>query len=388
MISSIFGKVTFKAYNGNYARFYAELLETEIQIFGLQENCGVISGTINIFRKKALTALCDKHNMTLEAKQTGIVTKLSAYKLRYGIVIGLIVAFIAVMVMSNHVMKIRIIGADEQTQEAIMSVLEQQNVGIGTFIPSISLYRLDMELAMKVPDVSWAGVRTSGSTLIISVNDVTEIPPMKQKRLPANIISTKNAQITDAQVLCGRLNTLIGNGVVKGEILISGEYNDIYGNTMYRYAQGKIYGTYIETVVFEKQYNETIKVISDEDIERIYLSFFDARLKLGFADKVDGLYIERNEKTPLRFLGLELPIGIVKKTYNEYSYSTVSITQQEAEKLLYEQAQTYEKNFLNDEKKILDRDFDIGFLDDKAVLTVTYTVNGEIGEVKEFLPKK
>ena len=202
----------------------------------------------------------------------------------------------------------------------------------------------------------------------------------------ANIVASRDAVITGFQVYCGSIDFMMGDGVAKGQILISGEYTDRNGKLRYRYSQASITGKFADTQTFFEPYVSVEKTISENAEERSFFRFFDNNIRL-FSSEPSGKYIEHERVQYFNFLGVELPVGITHISYDSYSYETVSRSEEEVRTALEKDIENYEKNFLSDDE-IIEKNVGYTVSEEGITATVYYVAEGEIGETQIIFPKK
>ena len=99
-----------------------------------------------------------------------------------------------------------------------------------------------------------------------------------------------------------------------------------------------------------------------------------------FSDVKDKTYDYNENTVRFRFLGFELPLGIVHCSYQPFSSRSISYTQEEAEKKLEQKTSLHEKNFYDSKNiEIIARKIDKKMYADKAEYHISYTLEGEIG---------
>lgn len=387
MISDKLGVYDAQVSGKNVQRLMNELIISNISISGMQLTSDKLLGRVLYSDLRKLKRLCKKHECELLLKnKRGIIVGVNKFGRHFGIYAGIILLIILLSFFSNHILQVKIVGADKETREAINAVLDDFDIGFGTFIPGINFYELETALTLETDCIAWAGIRSHGSTLVINISQTKQAPPMKQKRMPANIISTKDAVITDVQIYSGSLSIMLGDAVAKGQILVSGEYTDADGDFCYRYAQADIYGTYSETLNFTEDFISIEKNVKSGVFTSKSLNLFDAQIPLG-KQIGEGNYIENSSTSYFSFLGLELPVGITHTVYDEYDYVELVRTEEEARKQLYADIERYEQNFLSD-VDIIEKDVKVKRSENGLSATVCYVVNGEIGDTQIILGKK
>lgn len=387
MISEKIGIANIRISGDNRYRLLSRLIKSSISIKEMTDSGNTISGRVELSKLKKLKQLCAEYKVELEiVEEQGIIVEGRRYYKHYGLFAGIAVALAIMIYLSNIVLHIRVIGADYDTRQEIQAVLEDLDIKIGTSMNDINFFRLETALTKDTNSIAWAGVRRNGSELVINVSQTKQIPDITQKRYPSSIIATRDAVITGFQVYSGSIDFMLGDAVAKGQILISGEYQDRDGNLLYRYSQASITGKFTDIQVFYEPYEYTAKIIYEDDESRKFFRFFNSDISF-FSEEIAGRYIEHKSINYWQFLGLELPIGITNATYDRYEYETTVRNEEEVRYELEKDIKNYESNFLS-EYDIIDKDIKYAVSDTGITATVTYIAEGEIGETKLIFPKK
>lgn len=394
----IFGYANFSIIGDNYTKFYNQIMEQRLPCVNLKEIKGVLTFKISVEYVERVKLLCDDLNLDYEIKnKKGFLIYISRFKKHIGIVTGVALIIISCFVLSNFVLKIKILSDNSVIKNDILSVLKENNAGTGSYIPNLNCVNLERELKQKVEGISWAGISISGSTLTIDIVENIPKPKMQSNRLPSNLVAKRDAVIDKAEVFDGELKTTVGSAVLKGETLVSG----VVVNEKVRYKDGKevkethtkyvrslanIYGTFEETITVFQPYKETRKVISDKTINKKYFKLFDTDIPM-FLSFPKGEFISETEYKNFSIFGFDFPIGIKKVSLNEFNYEDIVLTENEATKEAEKKLKNYKNNFFSD-YEIKNEDVQKEITDDGITLTATYMLYGDIGEENEFFIKK
>ncbi len=334
------------------------------------------------FRTKT-EAIAAQHHVTLsfQARRT-LAQLLFQYRFRVGIPIGVLLAGSLLFYGSNIVLHIDVIGNENAEAAEILTVLEEQGVVRGKWIPSIDFTYCEHALRSQIDELAWVGMRHTGNRLVIEVMERTPEPEMLEERVPCNIISAHDAQITGYTIGCGQVMRLVGDSVQKGELLVSGIVTDETGHLGIRHAMGNVVGIYTQTETFQCPYVQEIREETGRTEQRRYLDLFSWHIPLE--PKPESM--ESCRKTTsyhwFSLLGKALPIGIYSENFFEYERHLTALTPEEAAANLEEQVQRYEENFLS-ETKILSREKSIITSETGLEWTICYTLEGEIGTQQE-----
>lgn len=336
-----------------------------------------------------LKEIADKCNGQTEIiKKKGVIFKAVKYKKRFGVILGLIVGLALVIFLSNVVMVIEISGNENVTDEQIIAILDDNGIAIGSFIPNIDFRQAERRIIVGIDNLAWIGIRNTGCRVIVEVNEMTPVPEMVPTSRPCNVVSTKDAQIVSVNVYMGRLLPLVGDGVRKGELLVSGVVKGKFDNCYYVHAMGDIIGRYNQKVIFEQKLEDNI-VCYDEPFTKKTFSFFGLKIPLYLNKDVEGDYEYTEEMNNVQLLKLTLPVGIIYSEYQPYTIEKTTYTEKEAEDILNEKIKRYEQNFLNnDDIKVIDKKVRKSLVDGCMTVSVEYTLEGNIATTEEIMVKK
>ncbi|MGN0606824.1 MAG: sporulation protein YqfD [Oscillospiraceae bacterium] len=318
------------------------------------------------------------------AGKKGLIYKLMKYRKRYGFMAGLIIVPLFIVFISGRAVIIEINGNEKNSDEQIISILADAGIEKGGSLSDVDYGYAEQYLRLNLDNVVWVGIRHTGCRVVVDIDEGEDMPEIISERTPANIVSAKDAQIVSVNVLVGQLDKLVNDGVKKGDILISGVYSDDKGNIRCVHSLGSIIGIYNESVVFSQSFENTERNSTDNIIEQNFLEAFGFRIPLFIKKDLpyDFEYTENTE--PFELFGKELPFGIVNTEYTEYVSENVTYSEEQAENILMEKVERYERNFISD-AEILERDIQKNISDDRIEYIVNYKLKGEIGTTEEIL---
>lgn len=335
----------------------------------------------------SLQKLADRHRMQLAVRtQPSLAAGYRRYRFRFGIPIGLLIGFCILFCYSNTVASIEIRGNSSVSDSAILAMLELEGVTAGKWITDIDFHRCEQQIRMKVPGVAWAALRHTGNRLVVEISEATPAPEMLQERMPGNIVSLYDAQITDVTVHNGHLARLIGDGVSEGELLVSGVYEDEKGHVTYHHAIASVTGIYEKEAELTEYFTVTETAETGSIHRRNFLQVFDLRIPLDLSTHDFAEYRESETTVPFSLLEHTLPVGIVQQTFTETATETRIRSEEETRLALNGAIVRYEKNFLAD-VEILERK--TTFTQDENGITcrLVYTLEGEIGTFSDVFVK-
>lgn len=378
------GCVRINAEGKNLYRFINQMHDRNIYCFGQYCSNNVFYGEIYRRDLKRLEAIAEELDITLKsAEYETLSAKLIRYRFRVGIIAGVILVLLGGLYFSNVITSVEVEGNTTVSSEVILSALAELGVEKGAYIGDINFMLCENKLRLMIDDVSWAGIRRTGSRIVVQVTEIVAKPEMVLERIPCNVVSAKDAQITYTSVFDGMLMHKVGDYVPQGKLIISGVVQDDTGHTTIHHAMGEIKGIYEETAVFEEQRDIRLYTPTGKSRKCRYLRISGADIPLFFGKNRYKSFKTETSGGNLELFGKSLPFGIVKSEIYETALSSENFTDDELRDRLAEKVYLYEKNFLGD-VKILERNIVEEQKENSLSYTVTYRLEGDICEQREI----
>ncbi|MEG2118099.1 MAG: sporulation protein YqfD [Clostridia bacterium] len=163
------------------------------------------------------------------------------YRKRYGIIVGAIAAMAITFLSMFFVWEINITGNTALPEEQIFSVLRENGIYIGAYIPSIKCGRAATEIILDLPDLSSVSVVIKGTYITIDVIDRRR--PIKGTEISGfgNIVAKRDGIIVSIEATSGKPVVKSGDAVCKGDLLISGAYKGFTEMLLMTRAKGAVY---------------------------------------------------------------------------------------------------------------------------------------------------
>ena len=386
MLRNIRGVVSIKAIGNNLYRFINAVRDEHIVCTSQKCKDGCFYADIFGSDLKKVQAMAEECGAELcIVRKKGFRFKAYAYRFRVGIILGLIGALCLVFYFSNTVVTIEINGNSIITEKQVLTALSEMGVEKGSFIPDINFYSCEQRLRLSIPELSWVGIRHTGSRVVVDVEEAVDKPQMVNDDIPCNIVASRDAQIVQIQVYMGQQVKKRWDGVKKGDPIISGIVEDGAGHILKKHAMGKVRGIYYDRQIFVQPLEEQSQVYTGESDKRKYLDFFGLKVPLSFAGDDYEAYDYSESESRFSFFGIELPLGMIHTEREPFEYRNVSYTTEQAEDILRSKTAIYEKNFLsNDDIIILDRKITKVMKNNSIEYHVEYKVEGDIAQDSEI----
>ena len=389
MFGSIRGVITFEAVAPDPEELINSIRQSDAAVSELKCRKGKITGKLYRTDFPRVKELAEKKGAQISiSKARGGIFTIQRYRYRYGIIAGIVLAAAMVFYLSNIVLAVEVYGNETLTDKQIESLLSDNGIRIGAFIPGIDLRDAERRIVSSMDKIAWIGIRSFGCIIQAEVSEIGDLPEMIPTSVPCNVIAARDAQIVEIRtVRAGMLIPLLGDGVRKGDILISGTVEDGKGGVYFSHAIGEIIGRYDEKVTFEQPYQDEFSHFTDK-ITRKYLEFFGLKIPLYIGRNNFEQYEYDEDMTYLQLLNIRLPIGIMRSEYRLYETESIEYTQEKAKQLLEEKIRMYEINFLEGEDiTVVDKEVQISETGEGVTASVKYTLESDIGITKEIMAK-
>lgn len=319
-------------------------------------------------------------------RRRGLRFLLAPYRLRLGLLCGLLLGLALFVWCNCFVRSIEIYGNTTISDAEILSALDSLGVRRGTAVGGIEFSLVERRMRLAVRGIEWIAMRHTGGRLIVELTEEREPPEPVRDRIPCNYIADVDARLTDIRVLGGQAVRQAGDTVRAGDLILSGAVEDKFGTTRYYHADGIVTGIYETDFTQEEPFCREVPV-TGETVTRRVTEVFGQRIALPFQpDPPAGTVMYEEERHPLTLFGLRLPFARIDCCYTETGTAVTARTADELRALLRASAARYEQNFHADDR-ILSRTEAFAETDLGISLKIHYEIEGIIGKTSEIFVK-
>ena len=298
---------------------------------------------------------------------SGIIVLLMKMKRKVSLVIGTLIFFIVIYILSNYIWAIDIQTQRNLSPFEIRQQLSSVGVKPGLNKSQIDVYAIEKKMEDLNSQIMWIRIRVEGSTLKLVIKEKVN-PPSTEKTLFNQVVAKMDGEVK-------RVYTNSGNpAVVPGDIVRTGDdlILPIQGREGFE-QEVKPSGTVIANTFYEKFMEVQI---SGEKLERtgekdsdIYLKLFERKFYLKKAINRFQYYDKIEEKD-----------GVVNKIiYFEKKGKTVSLDKENTVKEASKKLQESLRKTLSNDAKIMDSKITVEDIKDgKILVKVIFTVEQDI----------
>lgn len=340
--------------------------------------------------KKMRHAAYKSHTKLHIKKKFYIKNIINKYKKRVFYAVGLLLFLAFTAVSSRFIWSIEVLGSNNNAD--ILSAAELAGIKIGAYKPALPDGNEMKNIILTNTDgITWAWVYLKGTKAVIEVREAVLPPAVIDKNTPCDIVAAHDGVITDIIVKEGVALCKKGEPVLKGDILISGTYENADGEKRFEHALGEVYAATVrKTKKNVKLYKKTKKATGKKK-SYTDLNIFSKHIPLYInADPKFDEYSIKCEKRELKwgrshYLGIEL----ITNTYYEEISETVPITSEDAASAIKDELCEAVAKELLPGSQLKGEKIDIKMLNSEtAEVTLSMSFTEKIGVAAEITEEK
>lgn len=329
-IGMIFGTLTVRVTGGSHERFMNLCAVYNRDMWDFRAEGDSITVKVRASEYKNLRKAAHRAGVRLKIiKRHGIPFWLRRYKNRYGLVAGILVFCLLLSFFSSRIWVIRMRGVEGEIEQQILTQMKQEGITLGTRTSAFDFATVRQKLIVACPQISWMSLNPSGSVLNVDVSLRTAPPLVLDHQQPCNLIASVDGTILSMNIKNGDPMVKVGDGVVKGDLLVSGAVEYADGCTVFRKAEGEILAETKHRVTFQVPYEQTHSCYTGKTKRRYAFHFFGLSLPL-YIGSVSGTYEKTDRYRPLVIDQVALPIGIYESKFALTQPLTVHLSREEA----------------------------------------------------------
>lgn len=337
---------------------------------------------LNVFaRKYSKIKRIRKRERTRIIKKYGLPFVLSKYRMRYGMVVGAIVFFVLLAVMSNFIWNVKIVGNVKISNEELMQAIKKIGLSEGTPVSSLDTRTMPSMLKLEVEDIAWAAVNIDGSVATVEITE--RVKADVESTEPSNLISSQDGTVVAVKVISGSLKVKVGDTVRKGDLLASGVVEYKYGKFDFVRAAGEVICRTRDKIEIEISYEQIYTVRTGKVEKRRFLVTPFTNTPL-FLSGIDYDCETRTEYARIEANGNYIPIEIITVYYYELAEQYREVDDETALGLAEAELLKKEEDML-EYAKILSKETKITRTDTGIKLTAQYVCEKNIAFEEKML---
>lgn len=248
---------------------------------------------------------------------------------RQGLILGSILFFLTLYVLSSFIWFIEVTGVEDLTVEEVKEMALKQGLKKGVLIKNITIDEIEEKMKEENPKLAWVGIEIRGTKVTIKVAEKILLPETEDN-LAGHLIARKSGVIEEMLVLLGTPLVKEGEVVEKGQILIAGliypqlELQDdgtyiAAGEPEQVKARGVVRARVNHRINSPWPIQEVKKKLTGKIEKQILLKVQDKYLVIRGPEKTSYQYFQKKSQSKEIFRGRipHISIEIITNTYSE-----------------------------------------------------------------------
>ncbi|MGN0486305.1 MAG: sporulation protein YqfD [Acutalibacteraceae bacterium] len=332
-----FGCVAFTAGGGFPERFINLCAARGINLHEVEYSAEGLHANVSLRDFPKLRSIVRATGVKIRVREKrGLPFFWRRHRNRVGLLAGAVFFILFMSVMNHFVWCIRAEGSDQFSEGQLISAAEKVGLHHGVYVPRFDEEKASRDLQhLFAGKLSWAAVNIKGSLAVVEVRDAAEKKENDATKEPCNIVADFDGVILSTRTYSGVCQVAAGNGVKKGDLLISGVIEGGETAAAYYRAQGVFTALHSRNSTVKRAKNKTEWGYSAVET-RYRLYFFGLDIPLYFPGRVredSQVFLRR---CFAEYAGLTLPFG-----YSQVSICTVQDGQQDPDRCHIRAVQEY-----------------------------------------------
>ena len=328
---------------------------------------------------KALATRCQCELKLLRESGAPVVKR--RLRRRVALLVTAVSCFALLAASSLFAWDIRVEGNEQVSTGEILRALAGCGVEPGAFWPGWSSDEIRNSVILDIPELAWLGVSVDSSRAVIRVRERTEAPELVNSEGMGSVTARTTGIIDSMRVYQGAPLVAVGDAVVAGETLVSGEMPSEVGDTRYVRASAEI------------RARTWYEMSASAPLEYSGLEQSDSRTRwaLVIGDKRINFYLGSSQtpagcgkiitEYPLAWEGVfTLPVTLVREQTLEYDSAAAAEDEEELSGRLEAVLRSTLERELSGRGEILDAQFTSSASDGRLVVTMRAECMEDIAE--------
>ncbi len=378
----LFGYIEFNITGKFPERFINAAAKQGVNLWRLRNNGDMLSAFARTGEYESILTAAQKSKNNIHiVRYYGLPYLIRKYRNRSGLAAGLLVFILFFRIMSGYVWRITIDVPDIINEYELRSTLREYGVYEGAAADSIDVPLIINSISSGDKRISWMTLNIIGSTAEVKVSpNLSEKLPDTKSPDASNMLSSSDGTVTRVHVYNGSAKVKTGDGIHKGQLLVSGvmEYNN--GNSVLADSSAQVFARTLRKV--QIKIPETYDTLQKTECEtaKSDISIFGIRLPLSVKEDPTDICSKHTHSFQAELLGNPLPIYSTTELWQHYKKTPVKLDTSRAEELLSNKLKLYELFMIGSTKSgtILSRSFNIYNKDGFFILDAVYETEEDV----------
>lgn len=398
-IRDFFGYLTICVSGNGIIRFLNICKHNEFVLWDMSIKEDKITMSVSIedfFRMRKLAKKTGVHVRIMSKK--GKIFKIRKYKKRYFFLIGLLIFYLLIKIISLYIWNISFDGNYSYTDKYLTEFLNENGIQCGNKISKLDCDEIEFLLRKNFDDIVWVSAEIKGTKLIVHIKENFDSNIAITEDKPYNIISNCDGIIESIITRNGTPMVKKNDEITTGQTLVSGVLeltNDSLEVYDYRFvnADADIFAKVREEFTYEFSMNYEKKVYTGNENKSLKINILNKSIYLsGFKKKFKQSDILKDFNEISLTKNFYLPLSYEKIRFKEYEVEELIYTAEEANGKAQGIINNYIDNLTEKGIQIIENNVKIEIINNKCVISGNFLLLKQIGKIEyinedEYLSK-
>ncbi|MBQ7505572.1 MAG: sporulation protein YqfD [Ruminococcus sp.] len=319
-------------------------------------------------------------------KREGFPFFIKKYKRRKGLLFGAIAAVLILILMSQFVWDIKVVGADGLSSVELNQALDESGFRVGLFKSQVKISEVERRVMLKVPEVRWISINMLNNVATVEIKQQSAPPKMKKKTYPCDIVASADGVITDIIVSDGTCEVKRGSAIAQGQRMVNSAVAIGEDKKKYVHSEARIMADVIDKYTLKIPITKNKIILNSNYTEKSNLKFLFFEFPFRLSPALGGAEVGVTLNEKLKLNDVTLPLG--RTTRRSYYFETKKrkLTKPEAEKILRTRLLLHEC-FCEGKSEVKQRKLKLSQTSDSYILNADYLFNKNIAREKKVRKK-
>ncbi len=307
--------------------------QNKISIWDIHFKKGKITFKITVKDFKKLPKIFKRQGVRLHIiLKRGFPFFCEKHKHRFGIVVGVILFFAVLEILSSFIWVIEVEGNKTVDSNEILKICEEIGVSTGMKKSDLDPKNKAQEMLLKSDRLSWGSFNISGCRLTVDVTEITKKD--YDNSVASNLVADSDGIIKHIDVTVGNCVVKVGDTVAKGDVLVSGIIENENGTSFVK-SKGKIIAETAVPIEYTQAFNLNKEIFTGKQKSKTVLEILGFKIPL-YLGREKGEYDSEYYAKPVKLFDKELPIKLHKKLFIFKEIQNVKLDYEKACEMLNE----------------------------------------------------
>lgn len=332
------GSCRFSATGKFPERFLNLCARSDMGLWDITRSEDGISARIIAGRYRKLISPARRCGIRLRvARRYGLPFRMMRYRRRPGIPLGFIMFCGMLWFLSLFIWSVELPELSADVSTSVQEALDDMGVSVGSLRSEVDGNRMSIELQLRVPELTWAGISTYGSSVTVEAKEYEPLAAKPEDGAPCNLVASRDGIILDVDYLRGGVEVETGQPVVKGDLLVSGVVEHLDGSVQITDASAAVWARTTHELSCTMPFRQTVTQRTGRLITRHRVRLFGLELPMLAEIDTDGQYEREYSDWQLSVASTELPFEVRTERCYELEEVPVVYSREQAEKLAMEE---------------------------------------------------